>query len=475
MQFRVLSENDVKEIHVATLRVLERTGTRVYCEEGRKLLAEAGCTIVDDTLVKIPAYLVEECLRIVPKGFQLYDRLGNPALKLEGRRPYFGTGVTNPNFLDRETNEAKPTRVEDIATAARLADALPNLDWIMPLGTALDVPCQVSDVYEFEAAVTNTTKPMIFICHDLNGLKDVLKMAEAITGSKENLVQKPFIISYPEPTSPLVHTADAVEKLLYSASYGVPVVYTPCAMAGATAPVTMAGTLVQANAESLTGLVLAQLKRKGTPFVMGGVLTIMDMATTTVTYGAPELSLLLAGCSDLSEYYRLPTFGTAGCSDSKLPDEQAAIEATFSCMINAFAGLNLIHDPGFLEGAMIGSLEMLVMTNEIAGMVKRFMKGIPVNDETLAEDVIDDVGPGGHFLEHDHTRKHFRDTMWMPTLMDRQPYEGWVASGKQSMAQRVKERIAEILSEHKPIPLPDDVLAKIRKIKERSEKERVKK
>jgi trimethylamine--corrinoid protein Co-methyltransferase len=333
----------------------------------------------------------------------------------------------------------------------------------------------VSDVYEFEAAVTNSSKPMIFICHDVNGLKDILEMAAAIAGSRENLEQKPFVISYPEPTSPLVHTKEALEKVLYTASYGIPMIYTPCPMAGATSPVTMAGTLVQMNAETMVGLVLGQLQRKGSPFIMGGVLTIMDMSSTTVCYGAPEMSLLLAGCSDLAHYYRLPTFGTAGCSDSKLPDQQAAIEATFSCLINVLSGLNLIHDPGFLEGAMIGSWEMLVMTDEIAGMVKRFMKGIPVNDETIAEDVIDAVGPGGHFLEQEHTRKHFRDSLWNPSLMDRQPYEVWAADGKKSMGDRIKEKIAEILGKHKPIPLPADVLAKIRKIRERSEKQRVKK
>ena len=131
------------------------------------------------------------------------------------------------------------------------------------------------------------------------------------------------------------------------------------------------------------------------------------------------MSLLLAGFADLANHYRLPTWGTAGCSDSKLPDEQAAIETTFSSLINALAGLNLIHDPGFLEGAMIGSLEMLVMTNEIAGMAKRFLRGIPVNEETLAEEVIHQVGPGGYYLTEDHTVKHFRQEHWRPSLMDR--------------------------------------------------------
>jgi len=472
MHFEVLSQPEVEQIHNASLRVLERTGSRIHCQQGKKLLAEAGCRTADDDLVKIPAHLVEECLRAAPKQFVVYDRLGNPALKIEGRKCYFGTGVTNPNFLDIETGQVRPTRVSDIANAARVSDYLPNIDWIMPLGSVQDVPCEVSDVYEFEAAVNNTTKPIVFICNDLKGVADVLEMAEVIAGGRAKLIERPFVISYPEPTSPLVHTQTAVEKLLFSADRGIPTVYTPCAMSGATAPVTMAGLLVQINAECLAGLVLSQLKRKGTPFVIGGVLTIMDMAATTMAYGAPEMSLLLAGCADLARHYGLPTWGTAGCSDSKLPDEQAAIEATFSSLINALAGLNLVHDPGFLEGAKIGSLEMLVMTNEIAGMAKRFMKGIPVNRETLAEDVIHRVGPGGHYLEQEHTLRHFREEHWRPTLMDRHNYAIWLARGGKTMGQRIKEKVMDILLHHKPQPLPDDVRAKVRKIRERSERER---
>ena len=472
MKFEVLSKRDIQEIHAATLRVLGETGVKVYSEEAKKLLAEASCRLMDD-VVKISGSLVEECLRTVPKGFILYDREGNPALTIEGRKCYFGTGVTNPNFLDIETGERRPTRVQDIEDAARISDYLPHIDWIMPLGSVQDVPKEVSDVYEFEAAVNHTTKPIVFICHDVKGVADVLQMAEAIAGGRQELEERPFIISYPEPTSPLVHTQKAADKLLYSAERGIPIIYTPCPMSGSTAPVTMAALLVQANAECLSGLVMAQLKRRGVPFVVGGVLTIMDMATANIAYGAPEMSLLLAGYADLAHYYRLPTWGTAGCSDSKLPDEQAAIEATFSSLVNSLAGLNLVHDPGFLEGALIGSLEMLVMTDEIAGMAKRFMRGIPVNEETLAEEAIHQVGPGGHFLAEVHTLKHFRQEHWHPTLMDRQNYHSWMEDGGKSMGERVKHKVKEILKNHKPKPLPEKVRKQVRTIRERSEKERV--
>ena len=472
MQYQVLCEEDIRKIHGASLRVMEKIGCHIHCDQAKQLLANAGCTIGDDHLVKIPSHVVEEALQNVAKGFVLYDREGSVACTLKGRNSYCGTGVTNTNFHGYQTDERKPTTVQDVANAAKVSDHLEHIKWIMPLGSVQDVPAGVSDVYEFEAAVTNTTKPIVFICHDVRGLKDVLAMAETIAGGPEQLAEKPFIVSYPEPTSPLVHTEHALEKLLYSAERGIPIVYTPCAMAGATAPATMAGVLVQANAECLAGVVLAQLKRKGVPVIVGGVLTILDMSTGCVSYGAPELSLLLAGYADIARHYGLPTWGTAGCSDAKVPDVQAAIEATFSTLINRQAGLSLIHDPGFLENAMIGSLEMLLITNEVMGMTERFLGGIEVSDETLAEDVIASVGPGGNYLEHDHTLRHFRE-FWQPTLMDRRNYHMWKADGSKTMEQRIREKITDILANHRCKPLPDDVRNTITEIRRRSEKERV--
>ena len=297
-------------------------------------------------------------------------------------------------------------------------------------------------------------------------------MASVVAGGRQALIDRPFVMAYPEPASPLFHVPQAAEKLLYSAEFGMPVIYTPCPMSGGTAPVTMASLLAIVNAECLSGLVMAQLKNKGIPFVIGGVPTIMDMARGTISYGAPEMSLALSGYADIAHHYRLPTWGTAGCSDSKLPDEQAAIESTFSCLMNGLAGINMVHDPGFINSGLMGSLEMLVMTNEIIGMVRRMLKGIPVNEETLATDVIQQVGPAGHFLTQDHTVKHFRREHWFPNLMDRTPYEQWAKEGRKSMADRVKEETLSILESHVPEPLDDDTLRELRVIRERSVEER---
>ena len=472
VRLNILTEDEIQEIHAGTLEVLEKTGVRVCSDKGLHLLADAGCKVSGD-IVRIPAHLVEEAISSAPGSFLLYNRNGENPLRVGQWRVYYGTGVTNPNFRDILTGERRPTRVQDIRDAARVSDYLPGYDWIMPLGSVQDVPQQAADVHEFEAAVTNTIKPIVFITSDLHGLKDVIEMATAIAGSHEALIEKPFIISYPEPASPLFHVREAVEKLLWSAEVGLPIVYTPCPLSGATAPATMAGVLTTANAECLSGLVMAQLTRRGVPFVIGGVLTIMDMATANISYGAPEMSLLLAGYADMAHFYGLPTWGTAGCSDAKAPDEQAAIESTFSCLMNGLSGLNLVHDPGFLDSALMGSLEMLVMTDEIIGMVKRVLRGIRVDDDTVARDVIHKVGPSGHYLTEEHTVRYFRSEHWRPTLMNRSSWTQWVKDGKKSMGDRIKEKTLDILNNHIPDPLSDEILKALAEIRERSVRERV--
>jgi trimethylamine--corrinoid protein Co-methyltransferase len=222
--------------------------------------------------------------------------------------------------------------------------------------------------------------------------------------------------------------------------------------------------MVQALAEYLVGVVLAQLKRRGAAVVMGGVNSPMDMATSIMSYGAPELALISAAMTDVSKWLGVPMFSTAGCSDAKLLDEQAAIEAAVSITTAALSGANLIHDVGYLESGLLGSYDMLVMSNEVIGMAKRILDGIRVTPETLAVDVLDQVGPGGHYLTQEHTRQHFREEIWVPKLMDRQMRGAWRASGGKTMADRVRAKVLDILEHHEPLPMPPQREAALREI-----------
>jgi trimethylamine--corrinoid protein Co-methyltransferase len=267
----------------------------------------------------------------------------------------------------------------------------------------------------------------------------------------------PMFAVYIEPSSPLNNSREAVEKLLYAAENDIPAIYTPCPISGATAPATMAGVLVQAVAECLTGVVIAQLKRKGAAIIVGGVTSILDMSTTILSYGAPELSLLSAAHTEIAQYLHLPMFSTAGCSDAKTLDQQAAIEAAISIAFAALSGANLIHDVGYLESGLSGSYDMLVMSNEIISLVKRILRGVVVDAEHLALDVIDRVGPGGHYLMDDHTLKYFRTEFWMPEPLDRTNWDVWQTNGAKPLNARVHEKVLDLIEHYQPAPIPDKI------------------
>jgi len=452
----ILSEDQINEIHLATLEVLERTGVKVYAEEALDLLRDAGCRISKDNIVKIPSYVVSEAIASAPKRVTIANRNGIRSIFLEGNKTYFGpAGVSAPFILDSYTGRRRPLTKKDIENAARIVDYLPNIDFIMVNGLISDVPREMADLYEFETVLNNTTKPIVLITQNRENLSIALEMAKEVAGSYESLRENPFVLSHPEPSSPLFHTKEALEKLLYSAEIGIPLIYVSAIMSGATAPATLAGTLVVVNAETLSGLVIAQLKRKGTPFITGGIITVMDMSTGVLSYGAPEKDLLMAAFVDIAHYYKLPVWGTGGNSDSKVVDQQAAIEATMSCLMSALSGANMVHDPGYLESGLSVSHEMLVMTDEIIGMVKRIMRGIEVDEDHLAVDVIGKVGPQGNFLAEDHTVKHFRKEHWRPNLLDRQLYDLWIKDGGKTLGERLNEKVKCILTNHKPVPLSE--------------------
>ncbi|MGQ9599330.1 MAG: trimethylamine methyltransferase family protein [Anaerolineae bacterium] len=462
-QFRVLSEDQIEEIYHSALEVLERVGTRMYSEEGLALLRQAGARVHGDRAY-IPSWLVKEALNSIPNRIVVAGRDRSKRIYLEKDKIYFGTGSDCPSLVDPYTDAVRKYTYEDVYNAARISDTLPHIDFHMSLGLTSGVLAQTYDRHQFLAMLKGTSKPLVITAVDREGLADQYRMACEVLGGPEEFARLPLFIVYIEPSSPLSHSIEAVDKILYSAEKGVPAIYTPCTMCGATAPMTMAGGMVQCLAECLVGVVLAQLRRKGAAVIIGGVGSIMDMSTSILSYGAPEMVLLSAAMTDVAKWLRLPMFSTAGCSDSKVLDQQAAIESAVSVVVAMLSGANLIHDVGYLESGLLGSFDMLVMSNEVIGLAKRILGGITVTPETLAVEVIERVGPGGHYLNQEHTRRHFRAETWLPTLMDRQMRRGWEASGRKTMADRVRAKVLEVLERHQPMPIPDDVEARLRAI-----------
>lgn len=462
-QCHVLSTDDAERIYLAALQILADIGVLIHESAACNLLADNGARVRGER-VRIPEGMVKQAIAAAPPRFTVHARAPEKSLSIEPNRVYYGPGPTCPNFIDPQTGERRPYVRDDAVAVARTCDALDNIDFVQSLGAISDAPGGLMDVYEFALMAENTVKPIVAWAFTEQGCSDIHRMAVAMAGGEEAFAQKPNYIFYAEPMSPLNSGGDAMQKLMYCARHRIPLVYTPCPIAGATAPATFAGTLAQALAESLHGLVVAQLISPGTPFVLGGVVSIMDMREMVLSYGAPELSLLSAGLTEVVRLLGLPMWSTGGCTDAKSVDEQAAIEASISLAMAGLSGANLVHDVGFTDSALTGSLTMLVMCDEIIGMLKRALRGVEVNAETLAIELIDAVGPGGKFIAEDHTVKRFRHECYFPTLADRANVENWTARGATTMGQRAEEKAREILDTHHPPSLPVEVKAQFEQV-----------
>jgi trimethylamine--corrinoid protein Co-methyltransferase len=459
-----LSAEQMRDIHSAALAILEDCGTVIHHEKAVDLLHKAGARVKDDKRVFIPSGLVEWATRRAPSRVTVYDRNGKPAMFLEGRNVYYGTGSDCPNLRDSFTGERRLFLSKDVADAIRLVDALPYVDFTMSMGLAPDFRSDRQYQQKYAVMIRNSTKPQIITAADKETLNDIVDIAAAVVGGRDELSRKPVFVLYDEPTSPLVHIKEALEKLMFMAQNNLPTNYSPGIMAGGTSPVTMAGAIAQANAEILAGLAIHQLINPGAPFIFGAGMSPMDMHSMQPTYSAPEAMITQAGLCQIGRcLYDLPTWGFGGCSASKLVDAQAVNEAATYIMMAGWMGTNLVHDVGYLEFGLTYSFDLLVLCDEIIGQVRRMMEGIRVDKEHLAVESIQRVGPGGHFLGDEHTVRHFREN-WQPALTDRKTYETWKSQGAASMEQRAKEKVKYILENHQPQPLSPEVNAEIDKI-----------
>lgn len=456
-RLQVINDQQIEQLHQASLEILERIGIEVSHPRALELFHGAGAAI-DGERVRLPSWLVEKSIAQAPSRLVLGSRRGERSVFLEGSRSWFGPSLDCVDYLDPRSDLRRRFVSDDCRITASLADALPNFSWVMTIGMADDQPPDIADRVIARQVFQHTEKPCVFCCKDVQSVDDIYQMALLIAGSRSAFEQAPTIVHYSEPISPLLYYQPAVEKIIFCAENGIPLINFPAPQAGSTAPATFAGTIVQGSAESLSGLVLAQLVRPGAPFVYGAFATVMDMRTTIFSYGAPEMSLMTAAMAQLAQHYRLPFFGTAGCTDAKVPDPQAAAEVAFSCLSAALSGANLVHDAGsWLDHGSLASPAFMVLVNEILYMVRQYMSGIPIDEQTLGLDIIERVGPGGHFLHEDHTFEHFRD-VWYSDLFDRSIHDVWLAGGSKHFEERLREKTLTLM-EHQPAALPEALVA----------------
>jgi len=453
----------MRDLHMAALEVLRRTGIRFFHQGAVDLFKDAGAFVRDGNLVKFPARMVEDAIASAPNRVIMCDREGEPTVFLEDRTVNFGTGSDCINFLDHETGQHRRFVSQDIINGYHLCDALPNIDFVMSIGIPTDVDSELAYDTQMALMLEHTTKPLVFVTDNLESCQRAIDMAAAVAGGREALRERQNILLYSEPSSPLQQSDTAVDKLILMAKNELPIVHSPAPLMGGTGPITMASGLAMSLAEIFSSLVVHQLTKPGAPYIFGAGLHHMDMKVAQICYASPEFQLTKSAIAQLGRRYGIPTWGYAGCTDAKVMDEQASLESLLSVMMAKFSGANLIHDVGYMESGLTYSFEMLVLTDELIALTENLMKGIEVNDDTLMLDEIHDVGPGGHFLNTNQTMKHFKD-FWYPSLLDRGIRPTWLEEGATTLGQRLTSRVKEILAEYHPKPLDSEKKRKVQEI-----------
>lgn len=470
VQFKVLNDGQCREIVHAAFRVLERTGCTVHHEEALKLLQDAGCN-VDGNRVRIPTHLLEKAIRTAPTQITIYDREGNPALHLGAAsgKSHFIAGMENQYLIDTDTGEKRLTTKQDVANVGKVIDALPNVDVACGLACISDCTPQMADVYEARILLENTTKPIIVWNFDLDGIKTQVEMCAAVAGGMDKFLAKPFILAGGAASTPLAHSEDALDKMLYMFKLGLPGPYVAATMLGGTAPATLAGSFVMGLADTLVGLLLSQLTNEGCPFIATTYTDILDMKSMAFCLTGPEVALGQAATADIFRYLDLPFSVHLGVTDSPVFDQQAAFDIGVQIYTGILSGANLNMFLGYLETAMSASLECLVFGDEVIGYCRRIVEGIEVSAETLAEEAINNVGPNGNFLGEEHTMNHFKER-WVPTNFIRTTYEKWADDGRKDLKVRAHEKVKNILAQEIRKPLAPEVLAELDAIVAEAEK-----
>jgi len=456
---QLLSRDDIESIHLASMKLLEEVGVMVYNERALKTLADAGVEVdFKKKLARVPQHLVKESLVKAPSTIKLYSRDGKNDRVLEGNRVTYNPGSGALFILDSKTGDVRRPLSRDLADLVKLTDAL---EYIQAQSTALvvsDAPEVIVDRYRLYIVLKNSPKAIITGTFSIDGLYDMKRMLEAVAGGEKELTRKPMAIFDVCPSAPLKWSELLSQNLIDCAKFRIPAEILPMPQLGATGPATLAGSLVQHNAEFLSGLVIAQITSPGAPVIYGGSPTAFDMRYLTARLGAIETMMLGCSYAQIGKYYGLPTHMYLGLSDTKVVDAQCGFESGIAIVLGALAGGNVISGPGMLNFENCQSLEKLVIDNSICGMALRLVDGVRVDDETMAIDLIKKVGPGGHFLAEKHTMEWFMKEQFMPSeLVDRQGFEAWKAAGSKDVVQRAREIVKKTLKEHKPEPLASDV------------------
>ena len=465
-QYRPLTDEEIHKVHTTSLRVLSEVGVQVNFPEALELFRDAGAeTDEAGRIVKVTPDLVEELVDRAPPVVILCGQpeTGEFDCEIGGNTVYMGTGGTALSVQDPGCTDSRPAELADVMNMARMVEALDNIHFYMLNVYPNDLPVETVDVNRFGAALNQTRKHIMGGVYSLEGVRNVIKMAEIIAGSPERLRERPFISMVTCNISPFKLDESYSQLAMEVARNRIPVVVPAEPLCGATAPITLAGNLVVQNVDTLAGVMLTQLANPGTPVLYGCISSITDLRDMKYLSGAVEMGLMNAASAQMAQFYHLPLYSTAGMSDSKVNDAQAGYESAITSLMVALAGGNFIHDAaGFLEFCLTASYDKLVIDNEIIGMIMRAVEGIRVDDETLAFDLLKETGPGGHFVSSRHTRRHMRSEQYQPQLSDREDRDKWKIDGAKDASARATEKAREILDGANGSVLPKEIRKRLK-------------
>lgn len=469
-KLKFLSNEECEDIHYSSLEVLDETGLKIESKKALDKLDEFGCDVDRRTsIVKFPSYIVEECLKLTRPSIKLYGNDPKYDLKIEKRRSYVSSS-SGYGIIDRDTQLPRDGNLNDVAEGALLAENLNNIHSVVPLMAGVsDVPSSVMTPVILGETLKNTQKSIEFY---LTGgadaetdMDNIIEMCNIVSSSSSKLRKKPFLMFVVDSLSPLTYTDDQIKSLFRSVEEGLPVVIMPGLVGGATGPLTLAGMLVQSNAEFLAGVVLSNLIKKGAPLMYGHYNTIMDMRTGIYSSGAVEMGILGACIAQMGNYYDIPTNGFYPMSDSHVPDQQVGYEKTMQWVLSSLGGMNYLTGAGGVENGTLVSLEQLVIDNEVVGMVDRMLEGIHVDDARIGVDVIKSVGPGGNYLKHKHTREWMYREYYTPEISEKHSFADWNKNGGNDVMQRAKIDLENIL-QNAVSPVQNDIIKDISELQE---------
>ncbi len=454
-----LGAQECEKIHRASIEILEHVGVEVHDEQALALLVKGGAQ-ADGITVRVPELMVLKALAVTPKGTILFDQNGKVAIRAQGHNSYYGGGSDCLYALDHRTNQRRLAVLQDVVDAQIVQDALPEVSFVMSAFLPSDVHPHIYDRYQMEAMLNHTTKPIVFVSPDFEGCELAIEMAEIVAGGAEAFQRRPFATCYINVTDGLRANQEALQKCMFLAGKGLPQLYIPLG----DGPHCNAGNSAYQWTGVLLGIVLAQLVREGSPVVVpgwGGGLK--NMKTMAGSYGRP---IPRASPWPWATIYGLPTFGMAGCSDAKVLDAQAGAEIALSLVLQTLEGGHIIHDLGFMDSGMQGSLALMAMCNDWIQWIRHATGGVDVSPEGMALDVIHEMGTNGDYLSHPHTLAHCRDGCY-PPLVDMGNYSRWEAQGSLDMTQRAAKLVDRVLEKHEVEPLPTDVQRDIHAVVER--------